>query len=220
MGQSLGAGPVPHGRAARDRGRVRVHRGGGGPAPRVGARPARRDPPRRRHRNARRPFDEQPPRQPDQRGRDSPPAGALGAAPLRLPERRRGGEAEGAGRPRGRRDRAGRADGGARAAQGVHVSLETQLLLLAWGTLVRSEEHTSELQSHSDLVCRLLLEKKTTGSPSEVKARSMVWAPSSHITCEAMSSRGMHCLARYSNWARAWRKVAFGTTALTSAIAM
>src|SRR5438034_3192454 len=27
-------------------------------------------------------------------------------------------------------------------------------------TNVRSEEHTSELQSHSDLVCRLLLEKK------------------------------------------------------------
>src|SRR5438034_9422383 len=25
---------------------------------------------------------------------------------------------------------------------------------------VRSEEHTSELQSHSDIVCRLLLEKK------------------------------------------------------------
>src|SRR5438034_6648872 len=29
----------------------------------------------------------------------------------------------------------------------------------AW-ELSRSEEHTSELQSHSDLVCRLLLEKK------------------------------------------------------------
>src|SRR5436190_13794749 len=28
----------------------------------------------------------------------------------------------------------------------------------------RSEEHTSELQSHSDLVCRLLLEKKKTHS--------------------------------------------------------
>src|SRR5437588_10130266 len=27
-------------------------------------------------------------------------------------------------------------------------------------TKSRSEEHTSELQSHSDLVCRLLLEKK------------------------------------------------------------
>src|SRR5437588_7748954 len=28
----------------------------------------------------------------------------------------------------------------------------------------RSEEHTSELQSHSDLVCRLLLEKKKTSN--------------------------------------------------------
>src|SRR5260221_1390372 len=28
--------------------------------------------------------------------------------------------------------------------------------------LARSEEHTSELQSHSDLVCRLLLEQKHT----------------------------------------------------------
>src|SRR5437588_13096755 len=32
-----------------------------------------------------------------------------------------------------------------------------ETLLAAW---TRSEEHTSELQSHSDLVCRLLLEKK------------------------------------------------------------
>src|SRR2546430_6886227 len=29
----------------------------------------------------------------------------------------------------------------------------------------RSEEHTSELQSQSNLVCRLLLEKKTTSHP-------------------------------------------------------
>src|SRR5437588_8590726 len=29
-----------------------------------------------------------------------------------------------------------------------------------WTNWWRSEEHTSELQSHSDLVCRLLLEKK------------------------------------------------------------
>src|SRR5438034_6108417 len=33
----------------------------------------------------------------------------------------------------------------------------TQIAPVAWE---RSEEHTSELQSHSDLVCRLLLEKK------------------------------------------------------------
>src|SRR5438034_2547284 len=37
----------------------------------------------------------------------------------------------------------------------------TRALVESWGkTTVRSEEHTSELQSHSDLVCRLLLEKK------------------------------------------------------------
>src|SRR2546430_5282676 len=30
----------------------------------------------------------------------------------------------------------------------------------------RSEEHTSELQSQSNLVCRLLLEKKNTAAPS------------------------------------------------------
>src|SRR5438034_8233168 len=40
----------------------------------------------------------------------------------------------------------------------------------------RSEEHTSELQSHSDLVCRLLLEKKkknktTITNPRQVNAR-------------------------------------------------
>src|SRR5260221_9984538 len=33
------------------------------------------------------------------------------------------------------------------------------------GVGVRSEEHTSELQSHSDLVCRLLLEKKKGDNP-------------------------------------------------------
>src|SRR2546430_4670793 len=30
----------------------------------------------------------------------------------------------------------------------------------SWPTMPRSEEHTSELQSQSNLVCRLLLEKK------------------------------------------------------------
>src|SRR5260221_12848211 len=35
----------------------------------------------------------------------------------------------------------------------------------------RSEEHTSELQSHSDLVCRLLLEKKKRiGKGTEILA--------------------------------------------------
>src|SRR5260221_14584970 len=33
----------------------------------------------------------------------------------------------------------------------------------------RSEEHTSELQSHSDLVCRLLLEKKKKKKEDEMR---------------------------------------------------
>src|SRR5438034_7946631 len=35
----------------------------------------------------------------------------------------------------------------------------------------RSEEHTSELQSHSDLVCRLLLEKKKDNGPPPILQR-------------------------------------------------
>src|SRR5438034_7974979 len=41
---------------------------------------------------------------------------------------------------------------------GVWVIAETTDLPTKFAR--RSEEHTSELQSHSDLVCRLLLEKK------------------------------------------------------------
>src|SRR5438034_4147002 len=36
----------------------------------------------------------------------------------------------------------------------------------------RSEEHTSELQSHSDLVCRLLLEKKKKQKHTRLPASS------------------------------------------------
>src|SRR5438132_3036334 len=51
-----------------------------------------------------------------------------------------------------------------------------RVLVINGNRLRRSEEHTSELQSHSDLVCRLLLEKKkspptssrTTGNASRV----------------------------------------------------
>src|SRR5260221_14611209 len=41
--------------------------------------------------------------------------------------------------------------------EGALFSLMADALRLS---SMRSEEHTSELQSHSDLVCRLLLEKK------------------------------------------------------------
>src|SRR5438034_7119809 len=41
---------------------------------------------------------------------------------------------------------------------------------LAYGAaaVLRSEEHTSELQSHSDFVCRLLLEKKNLSMKSTI----------------------------------------------------
>src|SRR5256886_7213542 len=59
------------------------------------------------------------------------------------------------------------------------AKLVEELLLIARGenrqlALARSEEHTSELQSQSNLVCRLLLEKKknteTTVRPVQLKA--------------------------------------------------
>src|SRR5260221_10788142 len=42
----------------------------------------------------------------------------------------------------------------------LNASIALVTIMRMRGGLTRSEEHTSELQSHSDLVCRLLLEKK------------------------------------------------------------
>src|SRR5688572_32098157 len=51
----------------------------------------------------------------------------------------------------------------------IHL-LEKQLTLLSLGPArSRSEEHTSELQSQSNLVCRLLLEKK---KPKKIRRSS------------------------------------------------
>src|SRR5438132_7258979 len=71
---------------------------------------------------------------------------------------------------------------------------------------VRSEEHTSELQSHSDLVCRLLLEKKrawqgrtryqhddTRGNPAQQIRRRVCRA---RATCSRLYRPGDH---RYRN---------------------
>src|SRR5947207_10183675 len=57
----------------------------------------------------------------------------------------------------------------------------------------RSEEHTSELQSHSDLVCRLLLEKKKKQTQNRARKRTtrvrgghnalLLHYPQSYLTC-------------------------------------
>src|SRR5437773_4658763 len=54
------------------------------------------------------------------------------------------------------------AAGNRTTSAGVTVTVSNGGGAVARGTppTVRSEEHTSELQSHHDLVCRLLLEKK------------------------------------------------------------
>src|SRR5690242_21101502 len=47
------------------------------------------------------------------------------------------------------------------------VALPAEPALLArYAADLRSEEHTSELQSHVNLVCRLLLEKKKQNTPT------------------------------------------------------
>src|SRR5437667_7411121 len=43
-----------------------------------------------------------------------------------------------------------------------------------WVSTSRSEEHTSELQSHHDLVCRLLLEKKKKTRYGTISAISIL----------------------------------------------
>src|SRR5260221_1202530 len=61
----------------------------------------------------------------------------------------------------------GRSGAGTSGASAVHFYIFPLTPVIRHGSeqmkrtyLPRSEEHTSELQSHSDIVCRLLLEKK------------------------------------------------------------
>src|SRR2546430_8142517 len=58
--------------------------------------------------------------------------------------------------------------------QGRFVEAERQYL-----KAIRSEEHTSELQSQSNLVCRLLLEKKKKTDIDISDTRNMILTPSS-----------------------------------------
>src|SRR5690242_21132881 len=70
------------------------------------------------------------------------------------------------------RQAAGAALSGEREAAGVFVRGRPHRAVLRDGEQIRSEEHTSELQSHVNLVCRLLLEKKKNITPSVLSVRS------------------------------------------------
>src|SRR5438105_10892838 len=58
------------------------------------------------------------------------------------------------------KQRVARSSRARRASALTDPSLGTKLIRSSVGSPSRSEEHTSELQSRVDLVCRLLLEKK------------------------------------------------------------
>src|SRR5437773_5703400 len=69
---------------------------------------------------------------------------------------------------------------------------------LVIGVEGRSEEHTSELQSHHEFVCRLLLEKKRPRFPPQSRWRSLIFTtlvnisprPSPHVApCPKPSSK-------------------------------
>src|SRR5256885_7116582 len=64
------------------------------------------------------------------------------------------------------------ADGGRGAVVLVHDQGNVGILLGSGLDQVRSEEHTSELQSPCNLVCRLLLEKKKATSTPSPSTRS------------------------------------------------
>src|SRR5207244_6288302 len=70
----------------------------------------------------------------------------------------------------------------------VQITLEISVFALATAligrlgaiakTLIRSEEHTSELQSPDHLVCRLLLEKKNRTMPKRSRYEQLYRPPS------------------------------------------
>src|SRR5207249_10889828 len=57
------------------------------------------------------------------------------------------------------------------------------MVISAWCLGVRSEEHTSELQSRFDLVCRLLLEKKKERWKRCISRLIQTIAPLVSVTC-------------------------------------
>src|SRR5256886_13381646 len=86
--------------------------------------------------------------------------------------------------------------GGLEAAPEVDAARSARDAARRAAQLGRSEEHTSELQSQSNLVCRLLLEKKNSAShaltpiePSALFYRWVVWRTSLvRYTCTSYMS--------------------------------
>src|SRR2546430_3518451 len=67
-------------------------------------------------------------------------------------------------------------------------------VVVAWPVASRSEEHTSELQSQSNLVCRLLLEKKkNVNGPPGGDRRIAVFPGTQHIVSSHLLCASCEC---------------------------
>src|SRR5260370_32745425 len=64
-------------------------------------------------------------------------------------------------------------------------------------TFPRSEEHTSELQSHLNLVCRLLLEKKKNNADvqHELKRKRVIM----RYSLQRRNENTLHCIVSHFN---------------------
>src|SRR5256885_2495986 len=62
--------------------------------------------------------------------------------------------------------------------------------------VARSEEHTSELQSPCNLVCRLLLEKKKISELQPIQAVQDLFDPSTPLTAAVASTTTHLCASR------------------------
>src|SRR5437773_8636095 len=71
--------------------------------------------------------------------------------------------------------------GGPEARAPRHVLDQPQRHSHAGAGMTRSEEHTSELQSHHDLVCRLLLEKKKKNDKNTTSLQKVLSTTIAHI---------------------------------------
>src|SRR2546430_7712347 len=77
-----------------------------------------------------------------------------------------------------------------RFVQSYGTGVETKIVFRAAIKVdLRSEEHTSELQSQSNLVCRLLLEKKKANSGHSDSPRA---SPTSHNASHTLSVMTTH----------------------------
>src|SRR5260370_24684195 len=90
------------------------------------------------------------------------------------------------------------------ANRSVIMPNETMLPRACIATSGRSEEHTSELQSHLNLVCRLLLAKKNTPHGRELQPTHSTEARLSRIPSTAsppvkQSLRGNRVLPKFPN---------------------